>query len=103
MSEKTGEPRQMHHGILTWAHTSDSPRNVRTRGGQVGPASRPGALRRGVIPAPPDHLPYMLLVGTDLEDYKRGLPPPLTRHTISDVKEKSREAPPLYIISLGSV
>ena len=25
MSEKTGEPRQIHHGILTWAHRSDSP------------------------------------------------------------------------------
>ena len=45
----------------------------------------------------------MLLAGTDLEDYKRGLPPPLTTHTISYVKEKSREAPPLCIISLGSV
>ena len=67
------------------------------------PASRPGALRCGVPPTPPDHLPYMLLAGTNLEDYKRGLPPPLTTHTISYVKEKSREAPPLCIISLGSV
>ena len=103
MSEKTGEPRQMHHRTLTWAHTSDSPRKIRMRGGQVGPASRPGALRCGVPPTPPDHLPYMFLAGTDLEDYKRGLPPPLTRHTISYVKEKSREAPPLCIISLGNV
>ena len=47
--------------------------------------------------------PYMLLVGTDPEDYKRGLPPPLTWHTIPYVKEKSREAPPLCIISLGRV
>ena len=103
MSEQTGEPRQMHHGILTWAHRSDSPRKIRTRGDQVGPASCPGALRRGVPPTPPDHLPYMLLAGTDLEDYKRGLPPPLTTHTISYVKEKSREAPRLCIISLESV
>ena len=29
--------------------------------------------------------------------------PPLTRHTISYVKENSREAPPLCIISLGTV
>ena len=103
MSEQTGEPRQMHHEILTWAHTLDSPRKIRTRGSQVGPASRPGALRRGVPPTPPNHFPYMLLVGTDHEDYKRGLPPPLTTHTISYVKEKSREAPPLCIISLESV
>ena len=48
--------------------------------GQTWPASRPGALRRGVPPTPPDHLPYMLLAGTDPEDYKRGLLPPLT-HT----------------------
>ena len=53
-------------------------------------------------PTPPDHLPYMLLAGTDPEDYKSWLPPPL-RHTISYVKEKSREAPPLSILSLGSV
>ena len=39
------------------------------------PASRPDALRRGVPPTPPDHLPYMHLAGTDPEDYKRGLPP----------------------------
>ena len=82
MLEKTGEPRQMHHGILTWAHGSDSPRKIRMRGDQVGPASRPGALRCGVPPTPPDHLLYMLLAGTDPEDYKRGLPPPLTTHTI---------------------
>ena len=60
------------------------------RGDQVGPADplgrpnldglRPGALRRGVPPTPPDYLPYMLLAGIDPEDYKRGLPPPLT-HT----------------------
>ena len=54
-------------------------------------------------PTPPDHLPYMLLAGTDLEDYKKGLPPPLTTHTILYVKEKSREAPPLCIISLRTV
>ena len=36
MSEKTGEPRQIPHGILTWAHRSDSPRKIRTRGDQVG-------------------------------------------------------------------
>ena len=71
--------------------------------GQTWPASHPDALRRGMPPTPPDHLLYMLLAGTDPEDYKRGLPPPLTRHTISYVKEKSREAPPLGIISLGSV
>ena len=52
------------------------------RFGQVWPASRPDALRRGVPPTPPDHLSYMLFAGTDPEDYKRGLPPPLTRHTI---------------------
>ena len=103
MSEKTGEPRQMHHEILTWAHTLDSPRKIRMRGSQVGPASRPGALRHGVPPTPPDHLTYMLLGGTDLEDYKRGAPSTSHTHTISDVKEKSREVPPLYIISLGSV
>jgi len=113
MSEKTGEPRKKHHEILTWAHISDSPRKIRMRGDQVGPASlwagriwpasRPGALWRRVAPTPPDHLPYMFLAGTDLEDYKRGLPPPLTTHTISYVKEKSREAPPLCILSLGSV
>src|SRR6185437_11786893 len=73
------------------------------RVGQTLPASCPGALRRGVPPTPPDLLPYMFLAGTDLEDYKRGLPPPLTTHTISYVKEKSREAPPLCILSLGSV
>ena len=71
--------------------------------GRTWPASRPGALWRRVAPTPPDHLPYMFLAGTDLEDYKRGLPPPLTTHTISYVKEKSREAPPLCILSLGSV
>ena len=103
MSEQTGEPRQMHHEILTWAHRSDSPRKIRTRGDQVGLADPLGALRRGVPPTPPDHLPYMVLAGTDPEDYKRGLPPPLTTHTISYVKEKSKEAPPLCIISLGSV
>ena len=48
--------------------------------GRTWPAARPGALRRGVPPTPPDHLPYILLAGTDLDDYKRGLPPPLT-HT----------------------
>ena len=84
MSEKTGEPRKKHHEIMTWDHISDSP-------------------RRRVAPTPPDHLPYMFLAGTDHEDYKRGLPPPLTRHTISYVNEKSREASPLCIISLGSV
>ena len=103
MSEKTGEPRQMHHEILTWAHTLDSPRKIRTRGSQVGPASRPGALRHGVPPTLPDHLPYMLLAGTDLEDYKRGLPPPLKDTPFSYVKEKNREDPHLCIICLGSV
>ena len=48
--------------------------------GRTWPAARPGALRRGVPPTPPNQLPYMLLVGTDPEDYKRGLLPPLT-HT----------------------
>ena len=99
MSEQTGEPRQMHHGILACAHRSDSPRKIRTRGDQMRSSSRPGARRRGVRPTPPDHLPYMLLAGTDHEDYKRGLPPPLTRHTISYVKEKSREAPPLVSLA----
>ena len=75
-----GEPRQMHHWILTWAHISDSPRKIRTRGDQVGLADPLGALRRGVPPTTPNHLPYMLLAGTDPEDYKRGLPPPLS-HT----------------------
>ena len=46
--------------------------------------------------------PLLLLI-TDLEDYKRGLPPPFTTHTISYVKEKSREAPRLCIISLESM
>jgi len=44
MSEQTGEPRQMHHEISTWAHRSDSPRKIRTRGDQVGladPLGRP--------------------------------------------------------------
>ena len=67
--------------------------------GRTWPASRPDALRRGVPPTPPDHLPYMLLVGTDPEDYKRGLPPPLTTHTILYVKEKSREAPPFVSLA----
>ena len=40
--------------------------------GRTWPASRPDALRRGMPPTPPDHLPYMLLAGTDLEDNKRG-------------------------------
>ena len=35
--------------------------------GQTWPASHPDALRRGMPPTPPDHLPYMHLVGTDLE------------------------------------
>ena len=47
--------------------------------GRTWMASHPGALRRGVPPTPPDHLPYMLLAGTDPEDYKKGLLPPLTQ------------------------
>ena len=41
MLEQMGEPRQRHHGILTWAHRSDSPRKIRTRCCQVGSA-KPG-------------------------------------------------------------
>ena len=50
MSEQTGEPRQMRHGILTWAHRSDSPRKIRTRGDQVGPADPPGSAEPGRPP-----------------------------------------------------
>ena len=38
-----------------------------------------------------------------LKTIKGGLPPPLKDTPFSYVKEKSREAPPLCIISLGSV
>ena len=37
-SEQTGEPREMHHGILTRAHMSDSPRKIRMSCCQVGSA-----------------------------------------------------------------
>ena len=109
MSEKTGEPRQMHHGILTWAHRSDSPRKIRMRGDQVGPADPLGQPNMAGLPSrctstwraptPPDHLPYMLLAGTDPEDYKRGPPSISHTHTISYVKEKSREALPFVLLA----
>ena len=52
------------------------------RVGRTWTASRLGALRRGVPPTPPDHVPCMHLAGTDLKGYKRGLPLPLQRiHT----------------------
>ena len=45
------------------------------RVGRTWTASRPGALRRGVLPTLRDHFPYVILVGIDLEQFKRG---PLT-------------------------
>ena len=51
MSEQMGEPRQMHHGILTWAHRSDSPRKIRTRGDQVGPADPLGLPNLAGLPS----------------------------------------------------
>ena len=41
-------------------------RRIRMRGGQVGPASRPGAFRGGVGPKSPDYIPYVHLAGNDL-------------------------------------
>ena len=51
MSEQTGEPRQMHHGILTWAHRLDSPRKIRTRGDQVGLANPLGRSNLAGLPS----------------------------------------------------
>ena len=51
MSEQMGEPRQMHHRILTWAHRSDSPRKIRTRGDQVGPADHLGRPNLAGLPS----------------------------------------------------
>ena len=43
------------------------------RVGRTWTASRPGALRGGVPVTPPNHLSYMSLPGTNVEEYKRGL------------------------------
>ena len=50
LAEQTGAPRIMHTRKYIRAHMSACQRRIRTRGGQVGPASRPGAFRRGVGP-----------------------------------------------------
>src|SRR6185503_15967534 len=94
---KANAPRDLDKGPHVRLPEEDKDELLPGGVGRTWPAARPGALRRGVPPTPPDHLPYMLLAGTDPEDYKRGLPPPLTTHTISYVKEKSKEAPPLCI------
>ena len=61
-----------------------------------------GALRRGV--------PLLLLITFHICSWReptlktiKGAPSTSHTHTISYVKEKSREAPPLCIISLGNV
>jgi len=50
MSEQTGEPRQMHNGILTRAHRSDSPRKIRTSCCQRGVSRPPGSAKPGQHP-----------------------------------------------------
>ena len=67
LEEETGAPRNMHERIRLWAHKSACQRRMRTRGGKVGPASRPGAFREGVLAKAPDLLPYVHLAGTDPE------------------------------------
>ena len=49
---------------MSASHASGGPADP--WGGRPWTASRPGALREGVALTPPDHLPYVLLAGTDL-------------------------------------
>ena len=77
---KANAPRDLDMGPQIRLPEEDKDERRPGGAGRTWPASCPGALRRGVPPTPPNQLPYMLLVGTDPEDYKRGLPPPLT-HT----------------------
>ena len=80
------------------------------RVGRTWTASRLGALRRGVAPTPPDHLPCLHMAGTDFEGYKKGLPLPLQGHihshsfTIHPLSCEGDRVERLHLyISLGSV
>ena len=83
MSEQTGNqanaPRDLDMGPQIRLPEEDKDERRPGGVGRTWLASRAGALRCGVPPTPPDHLPYMLLAGTNLEDKGGSLH--LSQHT----------------------
>ena len=81
---KANAPRDLDKGPQIRLSEEDKdeqlPGGVGRTQGSAEPGQHPVQIQFDVAcpPTPPDHLPYMLLAGTDPEDYKRGLPPPLT-------------------------
>ena len=80
MVEETGAPHNMYKRVRLRAHLSAYQRKIRrgrlTLGrptpafGRTWSASCSGAFCGGVAAKSPDHLPYMHLAGTHIQEYK---------------------------------